>query len=115
MHDGALLLQRVCERGRGPVGAGYAKALRQKDLCQAAHADAADADEVYVNGVVELNLIHNETSDHECKMAFSYAYIIPIWGEKTNRNFNKMYGRGRTNPLNIVIIRKKRTAPTGAL
>ncbi len=80
MHDGALLLQRVCERGRGPVGAGYAKALRQKDLCQAAHADAADADEIYMNRTVEIDLVHGYLLG---KFTF-FTSIILICPKKTN-------------------------------
>lgn len=80
VHDGALLLQRVCERGRGPVGAGNAKALRQKDLCQTAHADTADADEIYMNRTVEVDLVHGYLLG---KFTF-FTSIILICQKKTN-------------------------------
>lgn len=43
------------------VGAGYTEAFGEKNLCQAAHADAAYADEVNVNRMIKIYLIHKDT------------------------------------------------------
>lgn len=43
------------------VGTGYTEAFGKKNFCQAAHADAADADEVNVNRMIKIYLIHRDT------------------------------------------------------
>lgn len=58
VNSGAFLLQGLGEGGRPYVGAGYPEAFVQQDFGQAAHADASDADEIYVDGMLKINLIH---------------------------------------------------------
>ncbi len=46
------------ERGLLGVRAAYIKAGIEQNLCKAGHADASDADEMYMDGVIEIYLIH---------------------------------------------------------
>ena len=58
-NSGSQRFQMLCQRRFSAVGAGDGKAFLQKDLGQAAHADAADADEMYMHWFLEIYLIHS--------------------------------------------------------
>ena len=76
------------ERRGCSVGTGYPETFGEQDLCQAAHADAADTNEIYMNGIVKINLIHGCLLE---KFTF-FTSIILIWQKKTNMFLEKVSG-----------------------
>ena len=57
-HGGAQILQMMCQGGLFVVGSGDAESFLQQDLGKTAHADAANADKVYVYRLLKINFIH---------------------------------------------------------
>ena len=57
-YCGAGCFKLFCQWGALIVGSGDRKAFFKKDLGQAAHADAADSDKMYVYGFFEIYFIH---------------------------------------------------------
>ena len=55
---GAQIFKMPGEIAGFGVGTGDRKTFLQENFCQAAHADAADADEMYVNRMIEIYCIH---------------------------------------------------------
>ena len=55
---GALRRQDMSQVRRRSVGAGDLKLFCQKDFCESAHTDAADTNKVYVNWILEIDLVH---------------------------------------------------------
>ena len=60
INRGAAAGQKVGQGGLFGIRTGYGEMGCQQDLCQAAHADSADADEMDMNGLLEIYLIHSE-------------------------------------------------------
>ena len=57
------------------IGTGYGKMSCQQDLCQSAHADAADTDEMDVNGFLKIYLIHNKNLLIKCDFLLLYTFL----------------------------------------
>ena len=59
MDGDAFIAEPLCQCGGAAVGPGYCEAAVLQDLGETAHGDAADADKINVNGILEINLIHD--------------------------------------------------------
>ena len=59
VNYGTALFQGTGQRTGLGIGTGDLKIFFQKDLCEAAHADAADADKMYMDWFMKVYLIHN--------------------------------------------------------
>ena len=73
------------------IGTGYGEALLEQDLCQTAHADSADPDEMYMNRMGKINLVHRNKS-FQRNASYFYTFrssvsIIRGRGKKTNDYF----------------------------
>ena len=62
LHGASQRLQMGRQGGALGVGAGNAEIFLEQNLGQAAHADAADADEMDVDRFMEINLKHKNPS-----------------------------------------------------
>ena len=54
----SLFFEILCKLGAFVVGAGYPESLLKEQFGQPAHADAADADKMYMDRLLEIDLIH---------------------------------------------------------
>ena len=54
----ALFREHFRQGGTLVIGTGYSEALGKQNFRQSAHTDAADANEIYMNRILEIDLIH---------------------------------------------------------
>ena len=81
-YMGIIFLQRFGKRRRLDIGTGYLETFFEKNLCQSAHANASDTDEIYVAGMIKIYFVHMNTSYSFLfllKLLYAYSGYVNVW------------------------------------